>query len=301
MKINKIQLLIGAVFLVVLFPILSSAKMTDYDVKTEDVAETMHEDESEDYVTPAQTDDDMMDSSTPTMTKEKEDTMMNEDVNDDMGQEMNDDTKEDMKQEMDGTDEDMHEEVGEDDANDMNDDTADTFPGQRALDRMEKGFDRTKSAMEHMSDVAEKLHELLNINPGEGQDTVPEDGNELGNGSMSGKDLAAQIQEVAKAQEKAQEKIEKSFERVEKRSGLIKFLVGPDKDALNSLKEEIKANQERVKKLQEIQTQVQNESDQQMIQETVMSILNENIALQERVAEEEQGFSIIGFLLSLFS
>ncbi|MCA9392299.1 hypothetical protein KC614_03795 [candidate division WWE3 bacterium] len=112
--------------------------------------------------------------------------------------------------------------------------------------------------------------------------------------------IGEQVREVAQEQLKAQERIQASLGKVEARQGLMRWLLGPNYQAINQVRSEIDANQERVTQLQQLMKQTDNEGDAQALQETVQLLLNQNLSLQDELSQAEEGFSVLGWLFKLF-
>lgn len=140
---------------------------------------------------------------------------------------------------------------------------------------------RSTSAKQNMSVVAEKVEELL-----------------ISEGSENG--IGQQIKDIANKQKQAQGEIKGQLDKLELRKGFMKKLFGADKKAIKNLKQQIEQNQLRIKKLQQLQTQVINQADQTQIQEAVQALTEQNTALTDQIQSEEQVVSLFGWLTKLF-
>jgi hypothetical protein len=157
-----------------------------------------------------------------------------------------------------------------------------------------KSDNRSEVARENMSEVANKVEMLLQTKFMGGEEN--EQGNEEGSNG-----IGEQVRVVAQAQKLSQEKVQERFEKVEKRSGIVKFFVGPDQDSIDAIREEVSLNMVRVKMLQKLQFETQNEDEAEMLRSTIIAILDQNTALQDRLAEEQDTFSLFGWMRRLFS
>jgi len=119
-------------------------------------------------------------------------------------------------------------------------------------------------------------------------------------GYTFGEEVGEKVKVVVRQQNNSQEQISKQLNKIETRSKFMKFLVGTDHTAVKELKGQMEQNELQIKSLRELKTQVQNESEETMIQETVDALVAQNTALEERVAEEEGTFSLFGWLAKLF-
>ena len=141
---------------------------------------------------------------------------------------------------------------------------------------------RSEKAYEHMSNVAEKVQELL----------MTKEANE---------GIGQQIREVARTQNEAQKKITKELEKLDLKQGFMKKLFGPDYKTIKNLNKEIEQNQLRIQQLEQLETQLTNQEDLTNLQETIDALIQENVSLKERVNFEEGTKSLFGWLFKLFN
>jgi DNA-binding MarR family transcriptional regulator len=141
---------------------------------------------------------------------------------------------------------------------------------------------RSQTARENMSQVAEKVEELL---------AIP--------GYQGG--IGDQVKEIAQAQKQSQAQIETELDKLEAKSGFIKRLFGPDYKAIKNLNQQMEQNRLRIQQLKELVNQVQNQADQNQIEETIQALNQQNIALQEQIQAEEKIGSLFGWLLRLLN
>ncbi len=119
--------------------------------------------------------------------------------------------------------------------------------------------------------------------------------------TLSVTSIGQQVRALVQTQEQAQINQESQLEQVQIRSQVMKFFIGPDYKTINSLRNEIDQNQERIRELNRVQTQLDNESDQTLVTEMVQALTQETNQLQEKLDTEEQGFSLFGWLFRFFS
>ncbi len=142
--------------------------------------------------------------------------------------------------------------------------------------------DRSDTARQNMSTVAQKVEELL------------EDEETSGG-------IGQQVKNIAQQQKQAQGEIANQLNKLESRQGLMKKLFGADQKAIKSLKQQMEQNQLRIQQLQELQNQVTNQAEETQIQELVLALVEQNTALEEQIQAEEQASSVFGWLLKLFN
>ena len=141
---------------------------------------------------------------------------------------------------------------------------------------------RSEKARDHMSEVAKKVEELL-----------------LSSEVVGG--IGSEVRQVAREQNEAQVEIEGEYEKLDLRQGWVKKIFGPDYKAIKNLRKQMEQNQVRVRQLERIQVQVMNEGEKQQLAEMISAIVNENMALEEKIQAEEDIGSIFGWLSKLFN
>lgn len=139
---------------------------------------------------------------------------------------------------------------------------------------------KNPNAVEHMSIVAQKVQELLQVRTKGG--------------------IGDQVREIARTQNQAQDQIQIHLDEIEAKGNLVKSLFGPDYKAIKNLEQLLEQNQLRIQSLQQLMVQVTNEADKTTIQETIEALTQENTSLQEIISAEEEIKSLFGWLVKLF-
>ncbi len=137
------------------------------------------------------------------------------------------------------------------------------------------------NGIQEMSQVALQVQQLLKL----GDETA----------------IGQQVREVAQNQQQAQSQIRTQVDKIATRSQFVKSLLGPDYAAINGLKQQIEENQLRIKQLEELKLQMQNEGDDSQIQATIEAMIQQNTALQEKIQAEEGVKSMFGWLFRFFN
>lgn len=140
---------------------------------------------------------------------------------------------------------------------------------------------KNPNAVEHMSIVAQKVQELLQVKTSGG--------------------IGDRVRLIARTQNQAQDQIQEQLNEIESKSKLAKSLFGPDYKSLKNLQQQVEQNQLRIQELQQLMTQLSNQGDKTAIQETIQALTQENVSLQEIIASEEQIRSLFGWLVKLFA
>ena len=144
-----------------------------------------------------------------------------------------------------------------------------------------KGFlKRSPVALEHMSAVALKVQELLQLRTEGG--------------------IGDQVRQIARDQIQSQIQIQEQVDKVDSRGKLVKLLLGPDYKALKNINQLMEQNRQRIQLLQELQNQLVSQVDKINIEETIQALIQENTSLQEAISAEEKTKSLLGWFLKLF-
>lgn len=141
---------------------------------------------------------------------------------------------------------------------------------------------RSETATQSMSIVAQKVEELLTTQAIKGG-------------------IGQQVKVIAQEQKSAQEQIQAELGKVDSRGGLLKAIIGPNFGALKNMQKQMEQNQLRIQKLEELQSQLVNQEEITQVQEAIQAIVDQNVALQDRVALEEKSFSAFGWLFKFFA
>jgi uncharacterized protein YaaQ len=139
-----------------------------------------------------------------------------------------------------------------------------------------------ENSQQRRSQVANAVQEIIQI---------AENNNQFGQ----------QIKAIAQAQNQNQIKIEESLEKVQSRSGFTKFFVGPNYGEINNAEKILEQNREQIQQLNQIMSQITNQSEQQALTEQVEILEQSNIGIENALKSYENGFSLLGWMFKLFS
>ncbi len=141
---------------------------------------------------------------------------------------------------------------------------------------------RSQMAIQNMSNVAQKVEELLTT------------------ATMQG-GIGQQVKQIAQEQKTSQEQIQTELGKVDNRGGILKTIIGPDFSALKNMQNQMAQSQLRIQQLKQLQNQLTNQNDIAIVQETIQALTEQNTALQNRISLEEQSGSVLGWLFKLFA
>ena len=114
-------------------------------------------------------------------------------------------------------------------------------------------------------------------------------------------EIGEQVKQITQEQNKAQNQIQQELGRLESRSKNLKLLVGIDYGAVKNLKKQIEQNRSRIEKLFQLQKQLPNQDDKNIVQETILALIQEDTSLREKITFEEQTKSWFGWFFKFFA
>lgn len=140
---------------------------------------------------------------------------------------------------------------------------------------------RNQKALENMSNVAKQVQQLLQVRTTGG--------------------IGEQVRQIAQEQKQTQDQIKTELGKIDSRGGLLKKLIGPDYKALKKIQKQMDQNQLRIQQLEQLQNQLTNQGDITMVQEAIQALAEQNTALQDKIALENQSGSLFGWLFKSFA
>lgn len=150
----------------------------------------------------------------------------------------------------------------------------------KAMDIIQEA--RADKAQEHMSNVAKKVKELMKNKE-----------NYVGMGK--------EISEFAQKQNESQERIEKQHQKLERRAAWIKRILGPNREAIQKIKQEIDQNKVRLEELQELEEEASTLEQKEELSALREAIVDQNQSLTNKVSQEESVKGIFGLIVNLFN
>lgn len=144
-----------------------------------------------------------------------------------------------------------------------------------------RSMNRSERAEERMSDVAKSVQLLLDNPDKEGG-------------------IGEEVRGIAKQQQDSQEDLEENLDNIHTRNGLTKFIIGPDRKALNSIKKETSQIDGRITKLKSLLSSIVNEQEQENLNTLIEDLEGQRNDLLETVEFEDSSFSLLGWMKRLF-
>lgn len=119
--------------------------------------------------------------------------------------------------------------------------------------------------------------------------------------SERNQNVGEQIREVARKQKQYHQKIRESAQQAQQRSGLVKFLIGPDYDELKQARENMDKYGKQIEKLEEMKDEIADQQDKEEINEQIEELEGVKQEWQQELEDSERGFSLLGWMVKLFS
>lgn len=135
---------------------------------------------------------------------------------------------------------------------------------------------------EHKSTVSKAVEDLLYVADTEGDNAI-----------------GTKIREIARQQRDSADKVDTFIDDAQSRSEFSEFVLGPKYRDLKGISEQISANNDRIRSLEESANQLSDEDLKQVVQEHIDALNEENNKLQGFVDGKEKQRGIFGWVFRL--
>lgn len=113
---------------------------------------------------------------------------------------------------------------------------------------------------------------------------------------MKNEGIGDQIRLVAQTQTKNQDRVGQSIDKVETRSGFAKFFIGANYKELKLAEQTMEENQNQIKELEQIMTQLTNDADKIAVANQIIVLQQVQLELRDQIKELSSGFSLFGWV-----
>ncbi len=113
--------------------------------------------------------------------------------------------------------------------------------------------------------------------------------------------IGQQVKTIAQTQTQNQEKLEASLQKIQSRGKFAKFFIGPNYNEINSAQKVLEKNQEQIKQLNQIKTQLSNPDDAQTLTQQIQILEQVNLQIENSLQNAQKEFSLFGWMFKLFS
>ncbi|MCK4591879.1 hypothetical protein KAT63_00395 [Candidatus Parcubacteria bacterium] len=108
--------------------------------------------------------------------------------------------------------------------------------------------------------------------------------------------IGQQIRTIAQNQNQEQEEIENALEVTKKRSGIVKFFIGPNYKELKKVEDRTENHKNRLEELKGLRAQLENSADAEVLTQQIQIMEQIGAELENEVNQEKQGISLFGWL-----
>lgn len=113
--------------------------------------------------------------------------------------------------------------------------------------------------------------------------------------------IGQQIKAVVQSQEQNQKGIETELNKAKERSGLVKFIIGPDYKELKKVENRLKSHNKNLEELRKLRDQLTDDVDKNIMAQQIQVMQQVQAELKNEVNEEKKGVSLLGWLFKWFS
>ena len=107
--------------------------------------------------------------------------------------------------------------------------------------------------------------------------------------------IGEEADELAEEQGEIEDRVEETIEKVNKRSSVMKFLIGPDYKNLGQLRKEVVHTRNNVRQLEHLKEKA-GEEEQGAIDAAIQALQVKASGIQANIIEKSSGFSLFGWL-----
>jgi len=113
--------------------------------------------------------------------------------------------------------------------------------------------------------------------------------------------IGQQIRLMAQEQNQSASNTIQAMEKVQTRSAFKTFLIGTDYKNIGALRSEMAQTENRIEKLNQLMTSIENTADKTELQNQIQALLSEKTKIEEFVKAQEGKVSLFGWLAKMFN
>lgn len=155
------------------------------------------------------------------------------------------------------------------------------------------------NAQLHKIKIKQSANNLKEI-AAEGGNVLDEESATSATDEISG-EVADEIEQIAEEEEETTDETAGTIEQLESRNKFKNFLFGTDYKNLGQLRSSLVHNRNQIRKLTKVMSQVQGEEEKLMLEEQLVVLTQERERIKDVIVQNEEGFSILGWIFRLFS
>ena len=113
--------------------------------------------------------------------------------------------------------------------------------------------------------------------------------------------IGQQIRNITQNQVQTQEEAEEALGEAQKRSGFVKFLIGPDHGRLKTVEDRLDRHNQNLEELKELRVDIESEEDAVLFDEQIQIMEEVKQELEGELGEADSGFSLFGWMNRMFN
>ena len=141
--------------------------------------------------------------------------------------------------------------------------------------------DQLQSTKDQMSEVSKQVNALLQTEDDK-------------------KGIGQKIRDVAQVQQQSQERIAVQLEKMEQKQVWLKKMFGYDQEAVQSIQQEIEANNLRIQELGDLQDSTTDQEEAVQLEAAITALVEQNASLEDTIQVEMQYRGVWGWFKSLW-
>lgn len=108
--------------------------------------------------------------------------------------------------------------------------------------------------------------------------------------------IGQQVRIIAQNQNQEQGEMEGALQAAKKRSGVVKFFIGPNYKELKEVEDRLENHKNRLEELKGLREQLENSADAEVLTQQIQIMEQVGAELENEVNKEKQGISLFGWL-----
>lgn len=124
---------------------------------------------------------------------------------------------------------------------------------------------------------------------------------EQSQGTGSATPPGVRIRQLVQEHEQSSQFVQSQIQAASNRSGVVRFLIGPNFQAVKNMEKQMEQNQLRIQQLTELKARISNQADDQALTQAIQVMTEQNTALKDQISQQNQTRSLFGWLFRLFA
>lgn len=113
--------------------------------------------------------------------------------------------------------------------------------------------------------------------------------------------IGDQVRTIAQEQSQNRDLLEQNLQKIQGRSGVLKFLIGPDYGGISEAQGLLERDREQIQSLERIKSNLTDEADKQLVGDQIATLQQADTSIGDAIASAQKGFSLFGWAFRLFA